>query len=293
MFSINKSKYPTNLERSSSSSAIPDHAKFPVDENLSSVSEARNSIKNIFEASASKVTYGGGKTLTEQLREKEKTPEPDPQPAKKKVQFSDRTWVLNTINKYFDVIEEDEDEEGDYDEDYYNEEDEDENYSDEDEEEDEDQVFATQVSAQRVVYGALPQHLPPKAPQFTQQQQEVYESEEEYEEEIELEEESEEEEEIPRQPLSTSLLQKSASSSRIRGLFQSVLQRSDSGTDRDVSNFKANLTRHLKRRESFNSNTNLASIQREYRSDSESDEDDFEDCPEDPIETNKFYRYPL
>ena len=293
MFSINKSKYPTNLERSSSSSAIPDHAKFPVDENLSSVSEARNSIKNIFEASASKVTYGGGKTLTEQLREKEKTPEPDPQPAKKKVQFSDRTWVLNTINKYFDVIEEDEDEEGDYDEDYYNEEDEDENYSDEDEEEDEDQVFATQVSAQRVVYGALPQHLPPKAPQFIQQQQEVYESEEEYEEEIELEEESEEEEEIPRQPLSTSLLQKSASSSRIRGLFQSVLQRSDSGTDRDVSNFKANLTRHLKRRESFNSNTNLASIQREYRSDSESDEDDFEDCPEDPIETNKFYRYPL
>merc|ERR1712004_842619 len=130
-----------------SSSAIPDHAKFPADENLSSVSEARNSIKNIFEASASKVTYGGGKTLTEQLREKEKTPEPDPQPAKKKVQFSDRTWVLNTINKYFDVIEEDEDEEGDYDEDYYN----------EDEEEDEDQVFATQVSAQRVVYGALPQ----------------------------------------------------------------------------------------------------------------------------------------
>merc|ERR1712004_498423 len=226
-----------------SSSAIPDHAKLPADENLTSVSEARNSIKNIFEASASKVTYGGGKSLTEQLREKEKTPEP--QPAKKKVQFSDRTWVLNTINKHFDVIEEDEDEEGDYDydEDYYNEEDEDENYSDEDddEEEEDDQVFATQVSAQRVVYGALPQHLPPKAPQFIQQQ-EVYESEEEYEEEIELEEESDEEEEvIASQPLSTSLLQKSASSSRIRGLFQSVLQKSDSGTDRDVSNFKANL----------------------------------------------------
>merc|ERR1712241_745448 len=148
MFSINKSKYPTNLERSSSSSAIPDHAKFPVDENLSSVSEARNSIKNIFEASASKVTYGGGKTLTEQLREKEKTPEPDPQPAKKKVQFSDRTWVLNTINKYFDVIEEDEDEEGEYD--YYEDEDED-AYSDEEEDEEEDdQVFSTQVLAQRV-----------------------------------------------------------------------------------------------------------------------------------------------
>ena len=295
MFSINKPKYSSSLERSSSSSAIPDHAKFPADENLTSVSEARNSIKNIFEASASKVTYGGGKSLTEQLREKEETPEP--QPAKKKVQFSDRTWVLNTINKYFDVIEEDEDEEGDYDydEDYYNEEDEDENYSDEDddEEEEDDQVFATQVSAQRVVYGALPQHLPPKAPQFIQQQEEVYESEEEYEEEIELEEESDEEEVIASQPLSTSLLQKSASSSRIRGLFQSVLQKSDSGTDRDVSNFKANLTRHLKRRESFNSNTNLANIQREYRSDSESDDDDFEDCPEDPVETNKFYRIPL
>ena len=285
MFSINKPKYSSSLERSSSSSAIPDHAKFPVDENLPSVSEARNSIKNIFEASASKVTYGGGKTLTEQLREKEKTPEP--QPAKKKVQFSDRTWVLNTINKYFDVIEEDEDEEGDYEGEYY---DEDENYSDEDEEDEEDdQVFATQVSAQRVVYGALPQHLPPKVPQFIQQQSEAYESEEEYEEEIELEEEEseeEEQEELPqRQPLSASLLQKSASSSRIRGLFHSVLQKSESGTEMDVSNFKANLTRHLKRRESFNSNTNLASVQREYRSDSESDnDDDFEDCQE------EFYR---
>ena len=292
MFSINKPKYSNQLERSSSSSAIPDHAKVLMEEGMPTVSEARNSIKNIFEASASKVTYGGGKSLTEQLREKEKTPEP--QPAKKKVQFSDRTWVLNTINKYFDVIDEDEDE-GEYD--YYEDEDEEEIYSDEEEEED-DQVFSTQVSAQRVVYGALPQHLPPKVPQFTNQQECPEESEEEYEEELEIEDEDEEEEseeeveeEAPR--FSTSLLQKSASSSRIRGLFHSVLQKSESGADMDVSNFKANLTRHLKRRESFNSSTNLTGLQREaYRSDSESD-DDFEDCQEDPVETNKFYRIPL
>merc|ERR1712008_215270 len=86
-------------------------------------------------ASASKVTFGGGKSLTEQLREKEKSAE-DLNKPKKTVQFSDRTWVLNTINKYFDVVDEDDEEV----------------YSDEESEEEDEQVFSTQISAQRVVY---------------------------------------------------------------------------------------------------------------------------------------------
>merc|ERR1719382_1081718 len=93
---------------------------------------------------------GGGKSLTEQLREKEKSAEDLNKPKKKSVQFSDRTWVLNTINKYFDVVdEEDEDGEGAEDGD---DDDDEEVYSDEESEEEDEQVFSTQISAQRVVY---------------------------------------------------------------------------------------------------------------------------------------------
>ena len=346
MFNINKpgtTKYSA-LERSSSSSAVPEQFRNVGDEDTPTVSEARNSIKNIFEASSFKVTYGGGKSLTEQLKEKEKTPEPQP---KKKVQFSDRNWVLETINKYFDVIDEDEEEEeNDYDYEEGDEED-DEEYSEE-YSEDENAMFATQVSAQRVVYpSAVPPHtisqqtrpspslerrnMPPSLPSnlpvasnIMQEQQrsqfahavpahstysQVFESdydedeegeeedeedvsEDEYEVELEVSEEEEEEEEQVRKPLSTSLLQKSASSSRIRGLFQTVLQKSPSGAGMDVSQFKANLHSHLQRRQSFSSQTNIQ-IQPKANSASESDDDQFEDCSEIPMETNKYYRIPL
>merc|ERR1712008_624359 len=279
-------------------------------------------------ASASKVTFGGGKSLTEQLREKEKSAE-DLNKPKKTVQFSDRTWVLNTINKYFDVVDEEDD-------------DDEEVYSDEESEEEDEQVFSTQISAQRVVYPStsippyqttnpiaqqnpsrpptnpvtqqlpsrpptnpITQHLPSRPPtnpipqqnplldeslkanlsakfelsqinrgytpstqkQLSQSQyedmakkyaeeqseEEDYddeedEEEEEYEEELEIEDDEE-------SPRNFSLLQRSASSSRMKGLFNTVLQKSASGASLnpklDISQFKANLTRHLQRRESF------------------------------------------
>ena len=385
MFSINKPKN-FQVERSSSSSACFDHTRdqsCDYDEDVQTVTEARNSIRNIFEASASKVTFGGGKSLTEQLREKEKSAE-DLNKPKKTVQFSDRTWVLNTINKYFDVVDE-EDENGEGVEDGDDDDDE-EVYSDEESEEENEQVFSTQISAQRVVYPStsippyqttnpiaqqnpsrpptnpvtqqlpsrpptnpITQQLPSRPPtnpitqqnplldeslkanlrakfelsqinrgytpstqrQLSQSQyddmakkyaeeqseEEDYddeedEEEEEYEEELEIEDDEE-------SPRNFSLLQRSASSSRMKGLFNTVLQKSASGASLnpklDISQFKANLTRHLQRRESFTgSQVNVAQDNSESEeNDDESDEDCFEDCSEVPLETKNFYRLPL
>ena len=328
MFNINQrgSTRYSAIEKSSSSSAVPEQFRAigDEDEDIPTVKEARDSIKNIFEASAFKVTYGGGKTLSEQVKESEKIPEPQP---KKKVQFSDRTWVMDTINKYFDVI--DEDEEADYEyEEGEDEDDEEEEYSDDSEED--NAVFATQVSAQRFVYpSAIPQNATPSQsnPHIEKHYQQnnsidqniqidrlnyahavpaqsnyslEYESEEDDEDdeedeenledeyEVELEVSDEEEDLRQQNPHSTSLLQKSASSSRIRGLFQTVLQKSASGAGLDVSNFKANLHTHLRRRQSITSNTNI-----HIQSDSDDDDDQFEDCSEVPLETAKYYRIPL
>merc|ERR1712008_554401 len=118
------------------------------------------------------------------------------------------------------------------------------------------------------------------------------EEEEEYEEELEIEDDEE-------SPRNFSLLQRSASSSRMKGLFNTVLQKSASGASLnpklDISQFKANLTRHLQRRESFTgSQLNVAQDNSESEeNDDESDEDCFEDCSEVPLETKNFYRLPL
>jgi len=115
-------------------------------------------------------------------------------------------------------------------------------------------------------------------------------SEDEYE--VELEVSDDDEEEDQRNPVLTSLLQKSASSSRIRGLFQTVLQKSTSGTGLDMSRFKANLGTHLHRRQSITSHTNIEASG-DTNEDSDDDEDQFEDCSEVPYENNKYYRVPL
>ena len=114
-------------------------------------------------------------------------------------------------------------------------------------------------------------------------------SEDEYEVELEVSDDEEEDQGIP---VSTSLLQKSASSSRIRGLFQTVLQKSNSGTELDMSRFKANLGTHLHRRQSITSHTNIE-LSGDTNEDSDDDEDQFEDCSEVPYENNKYYRVPL
>merc|ERR1712083_708582 len=102
----------------------------------------------------------------------------------------------------------------------------------------------------------------------------------------------EDDEESPR---NFSLLQRSASSSRMKGLFNTVLQKSASGASLnpklDISQFKANLTRHLQRRESFTgSQVNVAQDNSESE---ETDDDCFEDCSEVPLDTKNYYRLPL
>merc|ERR1712154_126226 len=77
-------------------------------------------------------------------------------------------------------------------------------------------------------------------------------------------------------------LQKSTSSSKIRGHFHSVLMRSASGTidgNANLSNFKANLRQHLQRRGSSTLSTGGGGIQslggsRAYLVDEPSDDDD-------------------
>merc|ERR1712051_1165239 len=123
-------------------------------------------------------------------------------------------------------------------------------------------------------------------------EEEDYDEEEEYEEELEVEDDEE-------SPRNFSLLQRSASSSRMKGLFNTVLQKSASGASLnpklDISQFKANLTRHLQRRESFTgSQVNVAQDNSESEeNDDESDEDCFEDCSEVPLDTKNYYRLPL
>merc|ERR1712029_598892 len=80
-------------------------------------------------------------------------------------------------------------------------------------------------------------------------------------------------------------LLRSASSSRMRALFSSVLQRSSSS---DVSAFKANLGLHLQRR---NSNTTTPGAgENAEDSSSDDDDEDFADAVED---TGRYYAVPL
>ena len=323
MFSINRPRSTENLARSNSSSAVYDNLEAANEEGVMSVKEARANIKNIFDGGANKVTFGGGKTLSQVDEERRAKELQEKQQQKKRVQFSDKTWVLETINKYFDVIDEDEEEE--YEEDYQGEEgSEDEDYDEEEEEyemEESPTTFSTQVSAQRFTYPtampaqAQPQPSPPDQnhpyPQYRQPEQRKYNpiyyeddyddqgSEEDLEEgyEDELEEEYEqdysEDDDEDQIPYGATALQRSASSSKMRCLFSTVLQKSASGTEFSMDRFKANLGAHLHRRASVTSNNQVDGGDDTSDSDEDEDEDDFQDCSENPVETNKFYRMPL
>jgi len=98
-------------------------------------------MKNLFESSAPKITFGGASAFG---AEKATNPRPTPRP-KPVQENSERSWMFDVINKYFDVIEEDEEEsEGEE--------------EDEEEIEEHEPVFATQVVARSV----LTENLNPK-----------------------------------------------------------------------------------------------------------------------------------
>ncbi len=319
MFSINKPKVgsPNSLARSSSSSAVPDHLQAANEEGVMTVSEARASIKSIFDSSSTKVTYGGGKPLSKldeerKVKDQQERQEKQQQ-QKKRVQFSEKTWVLETINKYFDVIDEDEEEE----EEYY-EEDLDQDDSEEEEEmEESPTTFSTQVSAQRFTYpSAMPStssyHKPVQAQPFQpkppprqyllyeqehpeeSEEEEEESEEEEYEVELEVDQDQDEESDESDQdlPYGASALQRSASSSKMRSLFSTVLQKSNSGAEFRLDRFKANLGAHLQRRASVTSQTQIDG-DCDSNEESSDDDDDFQDCSETPAETSRYYRVPL
>jgi hypothetical protein len=66
-------------------------------------------MKNMFESSAPKVTFGGAAAYGADKA----APKPQPQKAAAASDNSERGWMFDVINKYFDVIVEDEEESGD------------------------------------------------------------------------------------------------------------------------------------------------------------------------------------
>ena len=126
VFRINRSARSSN--RPSLSSRFGNSSEnLDLDEKtLQQVSTTRSAMKNLFESSAPKVTFGGAAAFGAA---------PPAKPAKQ--ESSTKNWMFDVINKYFDVIEEDEEESGDDDDD------------DDDDDEDVEEhgpVFATQVS---------------------------------------------------------------------------------------------------------------------------------------------------
>ena len=87
------------------------------EDTIEEVSKSKSAIKDMFESSmGSKITYGGTGGGTGGIA-KSSTDPSGSFGAKPKVrknssgQFTERKWVFDTINKYFDVIKEDEEEE--------------------------------------------------------------------------------------------------------------------------------------------------------------------------------------
>ena len=265
MFNINKPmNRPSPLAKSSSSSAVSENLGLD-EKTLSGVSQARSQIRNMFESSAPKITFG--QKLSEHVAESPKESKPT---AKKSCtsQGEERTWVFDAINKYFDVIVEDEKEEDD------EEDDEMEDDSDEFEEDEEaSPVFASEVkcTSSRFTYDAkqyqadqsqynLVRAEPINIQEFNDEDDyndedendsddDDDDSEEESDEERHDEEHSNTENNVSQRGFQ---LQKSASSNKIRGHFHNILMKSASGRTLDgnvnLSNFKSNLRLHLQRR---------------------------------------------
>ena len=233
MFNINKpANRPSPLAKSSSSSAVSE--TLGLDEKTrNDVSQARSQIRNMFESSAPKITFG--QKLSEQVSSESPR---QTKPILKKTSSSqgeERAWVFDAINKFFDVIVEDE-KEVDEDEE---EDDEMEDESDISEDEQISPVFASKVkcTSSRFTYEVeKPYQEEPQYELFRAEPINIREMDEGEEEEEDLdscdEEASEDEEYLENEnaeqnvPIGGFQLQKSASSNKIRGHFHSLLMRS-------------------------------------------------------------------
>ena len=294
MFNINKpANRPSPLAKSSSSSAVSENLGLD-EKTMSGVSQARSQIRNMFESSAPKVTFG--QKLSEKVGEPSKQSKP---PVKKQSSSNteERTWVFDAINKYFDVIVEDDNEEEEDEDD----EEMDDEYDDSDEEG--SPMFATQVQCTTSRFTYQSQQMAQDKSQYNvvraepvnvreiddDEDEEDDDSDEDNDDEgLQFEVESEDDDDgiYDNTEYETSQrgfqLQKSTSSSKIRGHFHSVLMRSASGTingNTNLSTFKANLRQHLQRRGSSTlsmggGGMRSAGGSRAYLVDEPSDDDD-------------------
>lgn len=271
MFSINRPK-STYLAKSNSSSAVPESME--EEGSLPPVALRRQQIQNVFEATAAKVTYGGGKTLSEIEADTAAAQKRSPQQPQN--EMGDRKWVFDTINKFFDVIEEDAEEE-----------EEEEDSESEYEAEDSPSVFSTQVLATRYSY-PQPIVTEPEDEEKGISDDDGENEDPDYDDGQNEQSENDDDEDAC-QPHAVC---RSASSSKIRGLFTTVLQKSASGADFNLNKFKENLGSHLRRRGSASNSGTPMMSRRQIDIDSSSDDDDDEDF-QDCLETDRYYRIPL
>merc|ERR1719510_1806195 len=176
----------------------------------------------MFESSAPKITFG--QKLSEQAAESPR----QTKPAAKKSSTSnteERTWVFDAINKYFDVIVEDEKEEDDDEDD---EDDEmEEEFDDSEDDEEASPIFASEVrcTASRFTYET--KESPPNQSQYNWVRAEPVNIREIDDDDDDNDEEYDNtEHDVSQRGFQ---LQKSVSSSRIRGRFHSILMKSASG----------------------------------------------------------------
>ena len=114
------------------------------DEVMAEVSVTNKMVKAMFEQNAPKYKFGGsGSKLDNNSGSSENVAKPGPVTRPSVKPKEERKWVLDTINKYFDVIVEEEEEEEEYEEDEEDEDDYESEYSEYEDEEDIDMEDTT------------------------------------------------------------------------------------------------------------------------------------------------------
>ena len=103
---------PVNKSRTTASCAVDLD-----EETIEEVAKSKSAIKDMFESQACKITFGGtgggiAKSSTDPGGNFGAKPKVRKATGGSSGQFTERKWVFDTINKYFDVIKEDEEEEG-------------------------------------------------------------------------------------------------------------------------------------------------------------------------------------
>ena len=203
------------------------------EDTIEEVAKSKSAIKDMFESSmGSKITFGGTgggggggilKSNTEQLGAKPKVRK------NSSGQFTERKWVFDTINKYFDVIKEDEEEE--------------EGANDEDSSSEEYQDAVSNTPSARG-HSSSSTSVVQRSTSNVVARLESAEVESESDEEDESDDSEVEEGAEDQNQASSSGVMKSSSSAQLQSMLKSILT---SRKELSIDTFKANLSAHLKK----------------------------------------------